>query len=95
MPLVREVGARPRCDDVRVRERRRDVDTRDTRVRVRAAHDRQVDHPRRAHVVDPLGLADEELLILFALDGGADRLADLELDRGGHHATASIARTMF
>ena len=45
LPLIGEVGARPRRDDARVREGRVDVHVLDSRVRVRAAHDAEKDHP--------------------------------------------------
>ena len=57
MPLAGEVRPGPRGDDIGVRERRRDVHTRDARVCVRAPHDGEIDHPRDVHVVHPLRLA--------------------------------------
>ena len=95
LPLVGEIRAGPRGDDAGVRERRRDVHLGDARVCVRAAHDAEIDHPVDTHVVHPLRLSLEELLVLFPLDRGADSRADLNFDRSSHRATASIASTMF
>ncbi len=60
--------------DVRVRERRRGVDRDDLRVRVRAAQDRAVDHPRQLDVVEVGALAADEARVLLALQPAeADR----------------------
>jgi hypothetical protein len=95
LPLVGEIRAGPRGDDAGVGERGRHVHLRDARVRVRAAHDAEEHHPGGAHVVDPLRLALKELLVLLAVDRRTDAVADLDLCRSGHRATASIASTMF
>ena len=95
VPLLGEVVAGPGGDHVRVRKGRRDVDAADARVRVRAAHDGEVDHAGQAHVVDPLRLAADERQIFLALDRDADHVAGRELRLRAHPATASIASTMF
>jgi hypothetical protein len=95
LPLVRQVGARPRGHDIGVRERGPDVHRLDPRVRVRAAHDAEEDHSGQTHVVDPLRLALQKLRVLFSLDGRADEVADCDVRRSAHRATASIASTMF
>ena len=59
---------------------RRDVDARDVRVRVRAAHEVEVAHPVPLDVVDEDALALQEALVLLALDALAAP-ALLHLDR--------------
>ena len=95
VPLVNEVGTRPRADDVGVRERRTDIHVHYARVRVRASHNVQVNHPRGTKVVHPLGLPLEKLPVLLPRDRRSDHPPDLDLDRSSHDATASIASTMF
>ena len=95
VPLVGDVLARPGTDHLCMRERGRDVDLRDARVRVRAPHDPEIDHAGDVHVVHPLRLPLEKLAVLFSLDRHADRSADFDLRRSAHPATAPIASTMF
>ena len=94
-PVLGEVRTRPGGDDVCVGECRRHVDLRDARVGIRATDHREIDHVGGAHVVDPLGLAQEELAVFLPLDPGADCTSDLDLDGRGHCATSAIALTMF
>ena len=84
--------------DARHRLRLRRVDAGDVGVRVGAAHDRHVLHPRELQVVDEAPLACEELLVLLAVDGLPDALGLLGCDR--HHtatpcAAVRTAATMF
>ena len=61
---------------------RRDVDARDVRVRVRAAHEVEVAHPVPFDVVDEDALALQEALVLLALDAlAAPALLHLDLLR--------------
>ena len=59
-------------DHTRQRCSRRRVDRRDARMRVRAAQDLHVQHPRQDDVVDVVALAADEAGILLALDGVAE-----------------------
>ena len=65
--------------DVGMRERRRRVDREDARVRVRAAQDRAVDHPRQLDVVEVGARAADEARVLLALQAAE---ADRALGRG-------------
>ena len=60
-----------------------DVDVLDLGVRVRAAHQRQVEHARKREVVDVVALALNEARILLALHRHADRVHRLRLDAHG------------
>src|SRR5262249_50348191 len=77
-----------------------DVDARDVRVRVRAAHEVEVAHPVPLDVVDEDALALEKALVLLAPDAlAAPALLHLDLlgseSRIGHFATDFTASTMF
>ena len=87
-PFVGEVGPRERRHDAVRRLRLREVDLRDLRVRVRAAHDRHPEHPGEHHVVDPARLAAKQACVLFALDRGADVV---RLHFGGRHLASPQA----
>ena len=103
----RDLLARQRPVDAVDRLGRRDVDPRDVRVGVRAAHEVEVAHPVPLDVVDEDALALQEALVLLALDalaapallrrldllGGDRRLG--HLGHLGHFATAFTASTMF
>ena len=84
--------------DVRVRERARGVDRDDLRVRVRAAQDLAVDHPRQADVVEVGALAADEARVLLALQAAE---ADGAFLSDGHgqaswcSAAQRTAATMF
>jgi len=95
LPVLVEIFARPRGDHTGVRHRRPDIDTRDPRVRVRRTDDAEKHHPGQLHVVDPLRLPLEKLLVFLALDRRADNPAYDDFARPTHRATAPIASTMF
>ena len=73
------LGGDDSCD-VGVRERPRGVDRDDARVRVRAAQQRAVDHPRQPDVVEVRALAADEAGVLLALQAAE---ADRALGRAG------------
>ena len=69
--------------DVGVRERPRGVDREDARVRVRAAQDGPVDHPRQPDVIEVGALAADEARVLLALQTTeADRALGLARSEG-------------
>ena len=61
-----EVAGRDDGGDPVERPRLRRANTKDVRVRVRAADERNVEHPRQAHVVEESCAAAEELRVLHA-----------------------------
>ena len=54
-----------------IASRFRDVDVFDRRVRIRTAHDVEIEHAGQVHVVDVITLAAKEARIFFAFDGVA------------------------
>jgi hypothetical protein len=101
LPFVGEVGAGERGDHVAVRERARDIDALDARVRIRTAHDRHPHHAGQAHVVDVLREPGQQRGVLFSFGRRSDDAADDGLLCGGRHdptstapAAACTARTM-
>ena len=70
---VGEVRRGDHGDDAGQGERGAGLDPADTRARVRAPHDGRVRHARHAEVVHELAPADDEALVLLALDGRAER----------------------
>ena len=70
--LVGEVGAGEHVDHVGRGLGRRGVDAGDRRVRERAAHHRQVQHPGQRDVVGPAGAAGDQPLVLLAAPVAAD-----------------------
>ena len=76
----RDLVAGQRPVDAGQRQRRRDVDRDDQRVRVRRAHEVHVAHAVPLDVVDEHALALEEPPVLLARDALARGIAGLELD---------------
>ncbi len=88
-------------DDAGSPARLRNVDPPDTRVRQRAAHERDVQHARQLHVVDEQRVAGEQPRILVASDGlsevaGAQaRSAPTATAPAPRSAASATASTMF
>jgi hypothetical protein len=70
--IVRQVGAREDGVNTLERERRRRVNAADPRMRVRAAEEGGVEHPRADDVRDVPAFAGEELRVLGAEHPSAD-----------------------
>src|SRR5262249_20800380 len=81
--------ARHHGDHTGHRARGRGVDRAYARVRVWAAQDGHVQHPRQAHVVEVVAPADEEAAVLLALDRLAD--ATVRLDLHAHDSPPDTA----
>ena len=93
LPVVAQVGAGEHGDDAVGGLRRRGVDRRDPRMRVRAAHDRHDDGSRQVEVVDVASAPSQQRVVFLPLQGRAD-VSSLGGAHAGLPAAEATASTM-